>query len=146
MPYFMMSNRKIVHNEPGEALANEMAYYVAEDADAKKLTQFSVWQKVPAADFRKRLTDIASEFPILPDDDNEKQKHISLFIHGYNTGWREAAIRYADLCKRLYSGQKGIGTLVLYTWPSDGSVAGYLPDREDARDSAPALAGAFVLY
>ncbi len=144
MPYFMMSNRKIVHNEPGEALASEMTYYVAEAADAKKLTQFSVWQKVSAGDFRKRLTDIASDFPILLDDDNESQKHISLFIHGYNTGWREAAIRYADLCKRLYSGQKGIGTLVLYTWPSDGSVAGYLPDREDARDSAPALAGALV--
>ncbi len=144
MPYFMLSNRKLSRNEPGEELANEMTYYVATDSNAKNLAQFASWEKVGDREFRRMLTDITDAFPVVSDDENESQKHVSLFIHGYNTGWREAAIRYADLCKRLYSGQKGIGTLVLYTWPSDGSVAGYLPDREDARDSAPALAGALV--
>lgn len=144
MPYFMMSNRKLYRNEPGEELASEMSYYVAKDTDAENLTQFASWEKVAAGEFRKRLTNVADTFPVLPDDDNESQKHVSLFIHGYNTGWQQAAARYTDLCKRLYSGKQSLGTLVLYTWPSNGSVAGYLPDREDARDSAPALAGALV--
>lgn len=144
MPYFMLSNRKLSRNEPGEELANEMTYYVAKDSNAKNLAQFASWEKVGDKEFRKMLTDITDAFPVLPDDENESQKHVSLFIHGYNTGWQQAATRYQDLCKRLYSGKNGLGTLVLYTWPSNGSAAGYLPDREDARDSAPALADALV--
>ncbi len=65
-------------------------------------------------------------------------------MHGYNVGWQDAATRYADLCKRLYRGPKSLGALVLYTWPSNGSVTGYLPDREDARASAPLLADTLV--
>ena len=144
MPYFMLSNRKLSRNEPGEELANEMTYYVATDSNAKNLAQFASWEKVGDKEFRRMLTEITDAFPVVSDDENESQKHVSLFIHGYNTGWQQAATRYADLCKRLYSGRNGLGTLVLYTWPSNGSAAGYLPDREDARDSAPALADALV--
>ena len=144
MPYFMMSNRKLFKGEPGEVRADDMSHYVASDGAAQKLDKFSSWEKISASDFRKQLTDIASAFPVIADDDNESQKHISLFVHGYNTGWQQAVTRYADLCARLYAGPGSLGALVLYTWPSDGSVAGYLPDREDARDSAPVLADALV--
>ena len=34
--------------------------------------------------------------------------------------------------------------MILFTWPSNGSTFGYLPDREDARASAPDLADVFV--
>lgn len=144
MNYFMMSNRKLSGGEPGKDIADSMSYYVAKDIPAKNLAQFTSWVKVSFTDFRKLLTEETARYPALPDNDNESQKHISLFIHGYNVDWKDGAIRYADLCKRLYSGPQSLGTLVLYTWPSDGSVAGYLPDREDARASAPVLADAFV--
>ena len=144
MPYFMLTNRKLSQGEPGEQCADEMAHYVAKDSAAAKLAQFSSWEKVTDKEFRKRLTDVAAAYPDIPDDENEDQKHVSLFVHGYNVGWKDAATRYADLCKRLYSGPKSLGTLVLYTWPSNGSVAGYLPDREDARESAPLLADTLV--
>ena len=144
MPYFMMSSRKLSAGEPGDALSDTMTYYVAADGPPGGLTDFSKWEKVTAAEFRKRLTDLSNTFPAVPDDANEDQKHVSLFVHGYNTGWRAAVARYGDLCGQLYSGRNGLGVLVLYTWPSDGSVAGYLPDREDARESAPLLAEALV--
>jgi esterase/lipase superfamily enzyme len=144
MPYFMMSNRKLSGGEPGEDCADTMNHYFAKDSAGSKLTQFTFWEKVSASDFRKLLTDTAMSFPEIADDNNESQKHVSLFVHGYNVGWKDAAARYADLGKRLYSGAKSLGTLVLYTWPSNGSVAGYLPDREDARASAPVLADALV--
>ena len=33
---------------------------------------------------------------------------------------------------------------MLFTWPSNGTTYGYLPDREDARASAPDMADVFV--
>ena len=33
-----------------------------------------------------------------------------------------------------------MGICVLFTWPSDGRAADYLPDRADAEKSAPELA------
>ena len=145
MPYFMMSNRKLEDGEPGEDCATEMLYYIAKDAAKKKLNDFSVWQVFTAEAFRQQLTDVAAAFPAIADDQNQEQKHVSLFVHGYNVGWQDAAVRYTDLCQRLYSGSESLGTLILYTWPSNGSVAGYLPDREDARASAPTLADALVM-
>jgi esterase/lipase superfamily enzyme len=44
----------------------------------------------------------------------------------------------------LYDGADGLGLPILFTWPSDGTAAGYLPDREDARMSAPQIADLFV--
>jgi esterase/lipase superfamily enzyme len=144
MPYFMMSSRKLSAGEPGDDLNDAMNYYVAADGSVGRLTKFSTWVKVTDADFRKQLATLGSNFPAFLDEANEKQKHISLFVHGYNTGWDDAAERYGDLCQRLYSGANSLGALVLYTWPSNDSVAGYLPDREDARASAPLLADALV--
>src|SRR5262249_20218390 len=37
-----------------------------------------------------------------------------------------------------------LGQALLFSWPSKGSVAGYLPDREEARACAPDLAQLFV--
>jgi esterase/lipase superfamily enzyme len=145
MPFFMMNNRAIDDSgTPGKKRADAMSYYVANDSDVKKLTQFKVWKSVTSVEFGAALVKVASGFPSFSDEDNELQKHVSLFIHGYNNDWQDSVNRYADLYKRLYAEPDSLGVLILYTWPSDGSVASYLPDREDARNSAPALANALV--
>lgn len=143
MPFFMMSNRVQSGSQLGDDLAKSMAYFMAPD-NAADLSQFATWQALDEKSFHDRLIAAAEAFPRFSDEENEKQKHVSLFVHGYNVSWQDAATRYADLNRRLYGGQNGLGILVLYTWPSNGSVAAYLPDREDARDSAPALADALV--
>ena len=83
----------------------------------------------------------ADAFPVVEDpSDHEREKHVTLFIHGYNTTWQEAVRRYRQICSALYSGRSSLGLCVLFTWPSDGLKIGYYPDRLDARRSADELA------
>ena len=59
-----------------------------------------------------------------------------LFVHGYNTPFGGAAERAARLAVEL----QYPGAVVLYTWPSDGSLASYRADQGDARASGVHLA------
>lgn len=140
-----MSSRKEVNGDLGSKLDSKMSYYVVPDLTASKVLTLSNWTSVSESEFRKQLSDAAQKFPLLSDEENEKQKHVSLFIHGYNNSWQDAITRYVSLKKDLFKGANGLGELICYTWPSDGSAASYLPDREDARDSAALLADALVL-
>jgi esterase/lipase superfamily enzyme len=68
----------------------------------------------------------------------EKQDCV-IFIHGYNTKFREALQGVAQL-KQFY-GERPM-TYFLFTWPSDGSMLpfkAYASDRDDARASGVAL-------
>ena len=52
-----------------------------------------------------------------------------LFVHGYNSGFGDAAMRTAQLVYDL----KFPGMPLFYSWPSANSVRSYLPDEETAR-------------
>lgn len=119
--------------------------YCISDKPAAKLATKDAWETVSSAQFVRSLLDETAAFPMLDEADNEEQRHLSLFVHGYNNTWEDSAKRYASIQSNLYNGKKGLGVLVLYAWPSDGNVAGYLPDREDARDCAPDLADVLVM-
>jgi esterase/lipase superfamily enzyme len=69
----------------------------------------------------------------------EKQKHVSIFVHGFDTNWVSAVQRYGKIVDQLFSGETSLGECILFTWPSKGSLAGYLPDRAEARKSAEDL-------
>ncbi len=99
------------------------------------------WTERKEADFRKLLIAASNRFPSIPDPEkHEAQKHVTLFIHGYNNDWKDAVHMYETICTNLFSGTEGLGLCILFTWPSDGMYLGYLPDRMDARKSAPDLA------
>jgi len=142
-PYMMISNR----NRDGDGLGADIAaltFYTADGAiDPKSLHKLSAWTKITRTDFVARLKQIADNFPLLPDNQNENQSHVCLFVHGFNTSWTDAVDDYLDVKNSLIE-PANLGLTVLYSWPSKGSVAGYLPDREDARESAPDLAQLFV--
>jgi len=142
-PYMMISNR----NRDGDGLGTDLAaltFYTADaSADPKSLHTLPAWTKVTRAAFITQLKDIADTFPLVPDAQNEKQSHVCLFVHGFNTSWKDAVDDYLDVKNSLIE-PANLGLTVLYSWPSKGSVAGYLPDREDARESAPDLAQLFV--
>lgn len=140
---FMLTNR----NWDGKQFGIErdaMRYFVCAAKQQKALCQAKNWQAVEQVDFVTALTGCASSFPVLPEAQNEQQKHVTLFVHGYNMSWEDTVQRYADLRARLYSGANNLGVLVLYSWPSDGFVMNYMPDREDARSSAPQLSDHLV--
>jgi len=143
-PLYMITNRNVEDDGLGIELDPVTRYYeCAPDADPAK---FASWTEVKKRDdFIGKLRKLAQRFkPIAADgSDNEDQQHLSMFVHGFNVDWVSAATRYAQIKRDLFDA-KNLGVLVLFTWPSNGSPAGYLPDREDARDSAEPIADLLV--
>lgn len=143
-PFFMITNRNVEKDGLGTDLDAVTRYYECPgDADP---AQFASWTEFDTKDdFIARLRKLAQRFIRVADDgsDNEDQQHLSMFVHGFNTDWVSAATRYAQIKRDLFDA-KNLGVLILFTWPSNGSPAGYLPDREDARDSAEPIAQLLV--
>lgn len=140
---FMISNRKWSKKDFLGAERDKLRFFVS-DQTGGALSDPDSWQERTLKTFSADLIGVASSFPVLADAQNEDQKHVTLFVHGYNVSWVEAAQRYADIQQNLYSGPSGLGALILFSWPSNGNVASYLPDREDARDSGPDLSDVLV--
>jgi esterase/lipase superfamily enzyme len=67
-----------------------------------------------------------------------------IFIHGYNVSFKEALTAAAQLKQNFSVDAGGPGTnVVLFSWPSDGSMMPYIAyanDRQDAAASGPAFA------
>ena len=141
MPTSMMITNR---NVKGSELGNNHAAIRCYISDKASLNSMNNWTELSRDEFRARLIQIAGQFPQFDETENEKQTHVSFFIHGYNNDWTQAVTRYRKLQKDLYADETGLGQLILFTWPSNGSTFGYLPDREDARASGPDLADVFV--
>jgi len=58
-------------------------------------------------------------------------KSLLIFVHGFNTGFRDAALRTAQLAYDL----KFPGVPLFFSWPSARSLLGYWQDEEAARFS-----------
>jgi esterase/lipase superfamily enzyme len=137
MPKFwMISNRAVKNGRPSGSRGG-LAYYVA---DKTPLDHFANWQKVTPASFRKLLAGAADAFPAIGHDENDRQRHVTFFIHGYNNDWQDAARRYERVSRDLFGGRNSLGLCISFDWPSLGSVLGYLPDRDHARECAADLA------
>lgn len=137
--YWMITNRKVANSHLTGDRTDELSFLTADDGP---LDELKTWTKRTAKQFRDALIAAADDFPLFPDSAHEKQKHVTVFVHGYNNDWRDAARRYRQISDDLY-GPARLGLCVLFTWPSNGQTAHYLADREDARASGPALAQAF---
>lgn len=80
----------------------------------------------------------------------EKVQDVLIYIHGYNVSWDEAvgsALALQHMLNRNRSADDKKVMVVLFSWPSNGSmmpVAAYKSDRSDAQDSAQAVGRAFL--
>jgi len=138
---FMVTNRGRSDEGLTGRRVNTLSFFTC--PPAADVTKFKSWTELTADQFEKELLQLVATFPMLEDEDNSQQKHLSLFVHGYNNSWSDAAKRYVQIKRDLYDATD-LGVLIMYTWPSEGSSAGYLPDREDARDSGQQSADLFV--
>ena len=133
----MISDRALESGLPGSK-RGPLRYWVS---DQGPLDSFANWRPASVGEFKQLLVTAADQFPPFDHASNEQQSHVTFFIHGYNTGWQDAARRYEKLCADLYTGPKSLGLCISFDWPSFGSVVDYLPDRERARECANDLAG-----
>jgi esterase/lipase superfamily enzyme len=120
-----------------------LQYFIADDdydPTATPQVNLAKWTSVSAAKFKTLLLGATDNFPALAPGANEDQSHVTLLIHGYNNGWDDAAQLYQKVCKSLYTGPDSLGVCISFDWPSLGSLLGYLPDRDHARDCAGDLA------
>lgn len=106
---------------------------------AAKIDARSSWTQQTADEFKTMLIAVAGRFPRPLDTLPEDQKHLTLFIHGYDNTWSAAVRRYDTICQQMYDGPGSIGELVSFDWPSKGSPLGYLPDRAEARQTGADL-------
>lgn len=82
----------------------------------------------------------------------EKVSDVLVFIHGFNVSWEEAvgsalALQYMLNRKSQAEKKEKDIIVVLFTWPSDGSMmpfAAYWSDRNDAEESGPAVGRALL--
>lgn len=134
--YWMITNRNIVENE---GFGDDHAPTTYWSSDKGPLDNFKNWKKESDKGFKLKLIGAADKFPFKVAERHEEQKHVCIFIHGFDNTWQDAARRYESLNKELFEGEEGMGICVLFNWPSNGSVIGYYPDRKDARKSAQDL-------
>ena len=128
-PFLMVSNRNKETNGLGKKLASKPAFF--ECPSDKDPTRFSSWTEIKSDDFQKRLIGLAENFDQMPEDQNEAQQHVTLFVHGFNVEWQEAVKRYAQIKADLFD-RSDLGVLILFTWPSNGRKLPLLPLRQDS--------------
>lgn len=133
--YFMISNRILQDGELAN-IRGPLTFWLTENEKVATLTN---WTSVSADEFKTAVLQVADTFPALPPVSAEDQKHVTLFIHGYNNSWQDAANRYQSIISNLFSGDASLGLCILFTWPSDGAYLGYYPDQVQARETAPDL-------
>ena len=131
----MISNR-ILQNGNLENIRGPLTFWLTENENVGTMAN---WTSVTADTFKTAVLKATESFPILPPRLAEEQKHVTLFIHGYNNTWQDAAMRYKTIVTNLFSGDSSMGICILFTWPSDGAYLGYFPDQLQARETAPDL-------
>ena len=135
--YWMITNRNIMPNRLGDEFA-DLTFWKNESPNA---TDFTAWKQLKLEEFRQGLVQIADTFPDPLTTASEDQKHVNIFVHGFDNSWSSAASTYATIVANLFSGPQSLGESILFTWPSEGSPLGYFPDRSEARQSAEDFAG-----
>jgi esterase/lipase superfamily enzyme len=131
--YWMVTNRNVDLNKKafGDDFSNLTFWQNATD----KANDFASWKQMKQDEFQQGLVAIADAFPDPNSTPSEDQKHVNIFVHGFDNDWPSAVQRYGTIVNNLFSGPQSLGLCILFTWPSKGSVAGYLPDRSEARQS-----------
>ena len=136
--FWMITNRNVEDDGFGDEF-DKLTFWQNPNGN---LQDFGSWVQFKGANgngqaaFRQALVAVTDQFPDPSITPSENQKHVTFFVHGFNETWSRAAALYGSIVQNLFTGPNSLGECILFTWPSEGSVLGYLPDREQARQGA----------
>jgi esterase/lipase superfamily enzyme len=135
---WLISNRNQDNNDGFGGDLSNLTFWTRPDGSGT-ISSRATWQLRSSDEFRDALVAVARNFPDPLTTDISGQKHVSLFIHGYNNGWVDSIERYQNIAAKLFDGPASLGELISFDWPSKGSLLGYLPDRAEARKTGDDL-------
>ena len=88
--FWMISNREKKDNSLGSD-HGPLSFWTS---DGGPLDNLKNWTLRKQPDFKNLLAGAANRFPFIEDPEkHEEQKHVTLFIHGYNVSFEDAARR-----------------------------------------------------
>ncbi len=136
---WLITNRNIEANGFGTD-QTKLTYWTL-NAPGLPLDVRTSWTQQTADSFKQLLIQVADKFPTPFGLSPQFQKHVCLFIHGYNVTWTSAMHTYGNVASKLFDGPDSLGELISFDWPSKGALLGYLPDRAEARRTGDDLTG-----
>lgn len=112
--YWMISDRTIDKKKLGRD-KDDLRYWVGKKTMEDALGDLGSWLEVSADRFKALLLGAIDQFPVIMDQArHEDQKHLTVFLHGYNTDWKDSVARYKRLTDRLFAGEGNLGICVLF--------------------------------
>ena len=130
--YWMITNR----NAKSDGFGDESSKMTFWKNESDNVDDLAAWKSMSADEFRQSVVQVADTFADPISTPSEDQKHVTIFVHGFDNSWSSAVQRYGRIVENLFSGPESLGLCILFTWPSEGSPIGYYPDRSEARKSA----------
>ncbi|OQP84801.1 hypothetical protein BTR14_18260 [Rhizobium rhizosphaerae] len=134
-------NSNIFTNEPSDTL--NYASFTISIPPKHKAGEIE-WPKKDAVDPKTNFVMVAQQ--VLDRDSfykavsrkppGGKPSHVGVFVHGFNTNFEEALFRQAQINADSDDGSR---TPVLFSWPSQASITGYLADKDAATASRDGL-------
>jgi esterase/lipase superfamily enzyme len=139
---WLITNRNLDGTDGFGCDLASLTFWTFDPATAKPGATISLrssWTQRTPDQFRDILVAASSTFPDPRSTPTEAQKHLTLFIHGYDNDWLQAVGRYDTIATQLFDGPNSLGELISFDWPSKGSLLSYLPDRAEARKTGDDL-------
>jgi esterase/lipase superfamily enzyme len=143
---------EFIHKKfPGEQSGDgeKLASYLSKQAEKADITAYEDFTSTTNKNIPPSNNSSTKLFKSLKEK-MQQSGDLLIYIHGYNVSWEEAVGSALSLefmlNRKKKSGEKKV-MVVLFTWPSDGSImpfAAYKSDRSDARDSAQAIGRGFL--
>jgi len=139
--------KKFKENRSGDG--EGLTSYLTKEAEKAKISAYEDATSTTKKEIAFKHNSSTRFFKDLKEDMSDNTD-VLIFIHGYNVSWEDAVGSAMSLQfmlnRKRKDGDKKV-VVVLFTWPSNGSMmpfAAYKSDRSDARDSAQAIARAIL--
>lgn len=97
-------------------------------------TSFTTVQQSP-------LDEMTFEQRIAHHERRQDRPEVVVFVHGFNTNFQEALFRFAQMTADAKIG----GAAILFAWPSEAKVTGYVADRDAVLYSRDQLVGLLTM-
>lgn len=145
---FFATNRKLASNsadavtflnEPGDTTWGECQVRIPGDHQIGEIEEWTLWRWVtgrhPMQVIEAKALPRVDALRRMRDEVLAEQPQVLLFVHGFNVGFRAAALRTAQLAWDLsYPGPS-----IFFAWPSKDTTVLYTHDEQAAEISQPAL-------